>query len=165
MTDVRQALPDDEPELRRIDLATWSSRTSPSAPPADHNAYRFFEDGGTTPDQVLVAVRDGRVAGWVKLTAATSLPSSAHVRTVNGLAVDPAQQRAGAGRALVEAAVELARSQGARKVTLRVLGHNDLARRLYERCGFVVEGVLREEFHLDGRFVDDVLMARYLTPQ
>ena len=30
--------------------------------------------------------------------------------------------------------------------------------------GSSVEGVLREEFHLDGRFVDDVLMARDLTP-
>jgi len=35
-------------------------------------------------------------------------------------------------------------------------------RRLYESCGFVVEGVLRGEFHVDGRDVDDVLMARAL---
>ena len=48
--------------------------------------------------------------------------------------------------------------------TLRVLGPNATARALYERAGFVVEGVLREEFHLDGRYVDDVLMARDLTP-
>jgi hypothetical protein len=45
------------------------------------------------------------------------------------------------------------------KVTLRVLGHNVGARRLYERCGFVPEGVLRGEFLLEGRYVDDVLMA------
>jgi RimJ/RimL family protein N-acetyltransferase len=63
----------------------------------------------------------------------------------------------------MEAAVERARVLGARKVSLRVLAHNETARRLYERCGFVVEGVLKEEFHLDGRYVDDVFMARYLT--
>jgi RimJ/RimL family protein N-acetyltransferase len=45
-----------------------------------------------------------------------------------------------------------------------VLGPNTTARALYEGAGFVVEGVLREEFHLDGRYVDDVLMARDLTP-
>jgi RimJ/RimL family protein N-acetyltransferase len=36
------------------------------------------------------------------------------------------------------------------------------ARRLYEACGFVEEGVLREELQLDGRLVDDVLLARSL---
>jgi len=40
-----------------------------------------------------------------------------------------------------------------------VLGHNVGARRLYERCGFVPEGVLRGEFLLEGRYVDDVLVA------
>jgi RimJ/RimL family protein N-acetyltransferase len=33
---------------------------------------------------------------------------------------------------------------------------------LYERLGFSREGTLREEFLIDGRYVDDVLMARRL---
>ncbi len=37
--------------------------------------------------------------------------------------------------------------------------------RLYEACGLVVEGILRAEFLLDGFYVDDILMARYLVPQ
>jgi ribosomal protein S18 acetylase RimI-like enzyme len=64
------------------------------------------------------------------------------------------------GRALLEAALAEARRRGARKLSLRVLGDNERARALYERAGFEVEGVLRAEFHLDGRDVDDVLMAR-----
>jgi RimJ/RimL family protein N-acetyltransferase len=43
-----------------------------------------------------------------------------------------------------------------------VLGTNPAARALYEAYGFVVEGVQREEFLLDGRYVDDVLMALQL---
>jgi len=43
-----------------------------------------------------------------------------------------------------------------------VLGPNAAARRLYDSCGFVVEGVLRSEFHVDGEDIDDVLMARTL---
>jgi RimJ/RimL family protein N-acetyltransferase len=35
---------------------------------------------------------------------------------------------------------------------------------MYEASGFSVEGVLREQFLLDGRYVDDVLMGRRLTP-
>ncbi len=64
---------------------------------------------------------------------------------------------------LVKAAAQDCRRRGARKLTLRVLGPNVVARRLYERCGFVVAGVLKEEFLLDDRYVDDVLMARRLV--
>jgi RimJ/RimL family protein N-acetyltransferase len=48
-------------------------------------------------------------------------------------------------------------------MTLRVFAPNARARRLYERLGFEVEGVLRGEFRVaDGTLVDDVLMAREL---
>ena len=125
---------------------------------------RPIRDLGTVhPHPSSVPIRDGRLAGWVKLGPATPLPSSNHVKMINGLAVDPEHQGAGVGRALIEAAVERARALGARKVSLRVLGHNLTARRLYERCGFVVEGVLRDEFYLGGRYADDVFMARYLS--
>ncbi|CAM5537162.1 GNAT family N-acetyltransferase OS=Streptomyces alboniger OX=132473 GN=CP975_09635 PE=4 SV=1 [Streptomyces alboniger] len=69
---------------------------------------------------------------------------------------------AGVGRALLRAAQEEARLQGARRLTLRVLGHNAPARKLYESEGFVVEGILPEEFLLEGAYVDDVLMGRTL---
>ena len=85
--------------------------------------------------------------------------------TLNGLAVDPQRQRNGAGRRLVEAAIEEARGRGAHKLSLHVLGTNTSARLLYEACGFVVEGILRAEFLLDDRYVDDVLMARQLVPE
>jgi ribosomal protein S18 acetylase RimI-like enzyme len=100
------------------------------------------------------------VAGYVRLDRASSLPASDHVIVVNGLAVDPARHRQGVGKALLDAAVREAALRGARRMTLRVLAPNAAARRLYESCGFKVEGILRGEFHLGGRDVDDVLMAR-----
>ena len=36
------------------------------------------------------------------------------------------------------------------KVYLRVLEYNHRARRAYEKCGFVVEGYLREEMQVNG---------------
>ena len=42
------------------------------------------------------------------------------------------------GRALIRAVVTEARRQGAERITLRVLGHNTPARKLYERHGFAV---------------------------
>ncbi len=125
-------------------------------------SYPFFENGAASSD-VLTAEVDGVVAGYVRLRHPTLLPSNAHVLEVDGLAVDPARQGAGVGRHLVEAAVRKCSRRQARKLTLRVLSCNVGARRLYESCGFVIEGVLRAEFLLGGRYVDDVLMARHLS--
>ena len=153
---VRPAVAADEDALDRIDRETWSPRVTPSRPSPPGRP--FFDRPGKL-DEVLVAELDGAVAGYVQLGPATPLESSRHVLLINGLAVDPQLQGGGVGRALVAAAADEARRRGARKLSLRVLGTNDRARALYERCGFVVEGVLEGEFHIEGRDVDDILMA------
>jgi ribosomal protein S18 acetylase RimI-like enzyme len=159
--EIRQARPEDEAALREIDAATWSADVSPAPPPP---AGKAFFDGRIRPADVLVAEIASAeiasaVAGYAALGPATALASNAHVMVVRSVAVDPARQRRGAGRGLMEASVAEARARGARKLVLRVLGANVRARHLYESCGFEVEGILREEFFLDGRYVDDVLMA------
>ncbi|MET8474938.1 GNAT family N-acetyltransferase [Streptomyces sp. NPDC006422] len=156
---IRSAVAEDGAALDRIDRDTWSHlhAVKPLAPePAPFFNERFG------PRDHLVAELDGRLVGYVRLGLPTPLESNAHVRQIMGLAVSDEARGRGVGRALVRAAVELARRQGARRITLRVLGHNTPARRLYEAEGFVVEGVLPEEFRLDGAYVDDVLMGRAL---
>jgi ribosomal protein S18 acetylase RimI-like enzyme len=150
---IRPARPDDAAALRALDRATWSASVTPGA----------ASDAPFDTTGALVAEVDGEVAGYVSLGHPTRLESNRHVLSVHGLAVAPAFQGRGFGRALVRAAVEEARARGARRLTLRVLATNPGARALYEACGFVVEGVLRDEFLLDGRYVDDVLMALDLS--
>jgi ribosomal protein S18 acetylase RimI-like enzyme len=158
--EIRPARREDEPALLALDRATISPEVSP-APPDDPRPdfWRPDED----PANTLVVEVDGTVAGYVKLRQATELESSRHVLHVAGLAVDPANQGEGVGRRLMDAAIEVARRRGARRLTLRVLGPNKRAQKLYEALGFEVEGVQREEFFLDGRYVDDVLMALTLS--
>jgi ribosomal protein S18 acetylase RimI-like enzyme len=153
---TRPARTDDDAALLAIDIATWTNAVSPAPMPEDRTTF-FVEERG--PEAYLVAEADGVVSGYISLHQNIPLESHAHVLEINGLAVDPATQGKGVGRHLVEAAVAAAKERGATKVTLRVLGHNTGARRLYERCDFTIEGVLRNEFVLDGRSVDDVLMA------
>jgi ribosomal protein S18 acetylase RimI-like enzyme len=150
---IRPARPDDAAALRALESATWSWDVTP-APASDAP----FDTAGA-----LVAELDGEVAGYVSLGRPTRLESNRHVVSVHGLAVAPAFQRRGVGRELLRAAADEARGRGARRLTLRVLGTNAGARALYEACGFTVEGVLRDEFLLDGRYVDDVLMALDLS--
>jgi ribosomal protein S18 acetylase RimI-like enzyme len=161
MIEIRRAQTEDDAALAEIDAATWSILSSPT-PPREPGSG-FFIEGRRAPDDILVAETDGVVAGYVMLRRSTPLPSHEHVLEVNGLGVDPRLQGQGVGRRLVEAAKQEASRRGARKLTLRVLSPNAGARRLYESCGFVVEGVLVGEFLLDGLFVDDVLMAWHVA--
>jgi ribosomal protein S18 acetylase RimI-like enzyme len=156
---IRPATQADDAALVAIDRATWSLVAMPSPPPPPRTTFL----ARVRPEDVLVAVVDGAVAGYAQLGSAEAVDANRHVLMLRGLAVDPPRQGRGVGRRLVAAAVEEARRRGARRLRLRVLGHNAAARRVYEACGFVVEGVLRDEFLLDGRYVDDVFMARDLT--
>jgi ribosomal protein S18 acetylase RimI-like enzyme len=157
---VRPARDDDDAALLAVDRATWSRYSSPSPRPPDGP---FFNER-TVPENVLVAELDEHIVGYGKIENPTPLPASAHVWHVTGLAVDPLFEGRGAGRALMEALIELARERGGRRITLRVFAPNERAQRLYERLGFQIEGVLRGEFMIgDGEFVDDMLMALDLT--
>lgn len=155
-TEIRAARLEDEPELVALDRANWSTLVSPA--PLPDEGKPFFDER-CRPENVLVAVRGGSIVGYVRVDGG-SIPASDHVAHVNGLVVAGSERRQGIGRALMEEAMGQLRAKGRRRMTLRVLGHNVGARRLYGACGFVVEGVLRGEFFLDGNYVDDVLMAR-----
>jgi ribosomal protein S18 acetylase RimI-like enzyme len=156
MIAVRPARAADDPALAAIDAAAWSIRVTPA--PARAAGSPFFNER-TQPEHVLVAEADDVVAGYVMLHQSIPLASHEHVLEVNGLAVDPEQQGRGVGRRLMEEAKSAAVRRGASKLSLRVLAPNATARRLYEACGFTVEGVLVGEFSLNGELVDDVLMA------
>jgi ribosomal protein S18 acetylase RimI-like enzyme len=151
---VRPARPDDESALLALDRATWS----PLSPSSEPSPGPFFNER-TSVDDVLVAVDDGRIVGWAKMHHPTPLPASEHVWHVTGLAVEGASEGQGVGRALMEALADEARRRGGRRMTLRVFAPNERARRLYERLGFKLEGVLRGEFRVGDAYVDDLFMA------
>jgi ribosomal protein S18 acetylase RimI-like enzyme len=156
---IRPAVRADDAALTELDRCTWAPDNAITPIPEKGSA---FFDHWHLPEQFLVAERDGRLVGFVRVVQPVPVPSGAHVRQIQGLAVDPAERRRGLGRTLLDAAFDEARRQGAYRITLRVLSVNTPARRLYESLGFVVEGVLPREFLIEGAYVDDVLMGRPL---
>ncbi|MEV7864923.1 N-acetyltransferase [Streptomyces sp. NPDC088124] len=175
---IRPAERADDDALGALDRATWSPLHAVT--PRPRPPYGPFFDAQHRPEDFLVAETDGdgsgrgraggtgraggesgpdRIAGYIRVARPTPLASNAHVRQIQGLTVYPWARGRGVARALLRAGVLHARNQGARRLTLRVLGHNAPARALYEAEGFRVEGILPGEFLLDGAYVDDVLMG------
>ncbi|MFF4172654.1 GNAT family N-acetyltransferase [Streptomyces sp. NPDC001744] len=160
-TRIRTAEHDDDAALGALDRDTWS--TLHAVVPAPVPPYEPFFDARHLPGDYLVALRADVLVGYVRVVQPIPLPSHAHVRQIQGLVVAESARGKGVARALLRAAVDRAREEGATRLTLRVLGHNAPARALYASEGFAVEGVLPGEFLLDGEYVDDVCMGRSLT--
>jgi len=106
----------------------------------------------------IVAELEGRVVGnanWSRLGGRT-----AHVAEL-GMMVHDDHTGRGIGRALLDALVEAAFDwHDLRRLQLQVLHDNAAAIRLYERAGFVREGILRGHVFRRGRDEDVWVMAR-----
>jgi len=68
--------------------------------------------------------------------------------------------RLGISSILLESLIQWAKSAGIiKKLNLRVRPDNDRAIGLYERFGFVREGLITREYFVNGRFYDNVFMG------
>lgn len=82
-----------------------------------------------------------------------------------GMLVHDRWQGRGIGGKLLRAGTELAdRWLGLTRLELTVFADNARAIRLYESCGFEVEGRLRRYALRDGQWVDSLAMARLKAP-
>jgi ribosomal protein S18 acetylase RimI-like enzyme len=85
----------------------------------------------------------------------------AHKGSLWGMYVRPDSRGIGVGRQLVEAVFDLAR-QRVELIQLTVVRDNEQARRLYTSLGFVDYGLEKNALKQDGRYYDEVLMAKNL---
>ena len=92
--------------------------------------------------RVLVALDGDTIVGHLQLTD-TGDPSEAEVKNT---AVDPAYQRRGIGRALMEAAIELARADGRSALVVATAAADIGNLRFYQRLGFRLRAVERDAF-------------------
>lgn len=158
---IRPARRGDDAALAELDAVAWSTESGFPSVISRHNNGFFSAD--SPPDAHLVAEINGAVAGYIRLKPPTPLPENAHVIQVQGIAVHPTARRRGVAAALLAGAEHQCRDRGKRKLSLRVLSTNRSAIKLYEQMGFAPEGVLREEFVINGSYVDDIMMTKHLA--
>lgn len=68
----------------------------------------------------------------------------------------------GLGTRLLNQAEQWGRSVNVRRLELTVVTTNARAVALYEKCGFVSEGIRVAALRIDGRYVDEIYMAKRL---
>jgi len=126
------------------------------APPLE-TTYAFVRRNIRHNRPHFVALEDGHVVGWCDIS---SLERALYAHAgVLGLGVLATHRGRGIGGALIRAALAKARANGLTRVQLHVRAGNVRARVLYEKVGFVIEGVQRNAVRLDGVYEDQLSMA------
>jgi len=86
---------------------------------------------------------------------------NAHIAYLGGLAIHPSFAGKGYGGMMMHEIIELGKTLHIKRIELSTAVHNEKAIALYEKNGFVKEGVLRKYTHLvsEHRFIDEVMMS------
>lgn len=79
-----------------------------------------------------------------------------------GMGVHASFRRLGIGTRLIEQTISKAKEKGLERIELEVLASNTPALKLYEKMGFVVEGIKRKARKLDGSYDDLVEMVLFI---
>jgi RimJ/RimL family protein N-acetyltransferase len=106
----------------------------------------------------IVDRRDGRLVGSCQLLNISPQHRSAELQIRIG---EPSARGQGLGTQAVQALLACGFGElGLHRISLTVRADNERAIRSYRKCGFEVEGVLRDAAFIEGRFVDLLSMAR-----
>jgi putative acetyltransferase len=109
----------------------------------------------------IVLEEKGEVLGHLLLER-MDLESTRHVVRLT-IVVHPGYTGKGHGRQLMDHAIAWAvQSEDVEKIELNVRPNNSRAVKLYESCGFEVEGVYRDRIKLTHGYADDVAMALFV---
>jgi putative acetyltransferase len=103
--------------------------------------------------------RDGKPIGMCKLIPLTHRTS--HIVYLGGLAIHPELAGKGYGYDMLMEIIQHVKEKGFLRIELSTASTNGRAISLYEKAGFVKEGILRKYSYLESedRFLDETIMS------
>jgi putative acetyltransferase len=156
---IRAARPEDAEQIAELHNLPGYRYGTLRVPFHTTSEIRAWLDSPAPGSKQLVANLDGRIIGDIGLNA-TSSARRRHVGTI-GMGVHDDFVGRGVGAALMRTVIDMAENWlNLSRLELTVYTDNDKAIRLYEKCGFVKEGHLKQYAFRNGIYVDAYSMAR-----
>ncbi len=102
---------------------------------------------------------DGQAIGMFKLIELQHRTS--HINYLGGVAIHPDFAGKGYGSIMLKEIIDLGKEKGIKRLELSTATFNQKAIQLYEKHGFVLEGVMKNYTFLksENRYIDEQLMA------
>lgn len=112
-----------------------------------------------TQETLYVYEEDRVLTGMFRLSPKKHRAS--HIVSLGGVAIHPVFAGRGCGQRMLNEILLLGKQQGFRRIDLGVSAINTKAIHLYEKAGFVKEGLLKKYIYLKSEdiFLDDIIMA------
>jgi RimJ/RimL family protein N-acetyltransferase len=137
--------------------------TPPSALSQPSEAFFIGEMIRTGDGLTLVAEADGEIIGNVLVSVDHNTVTS-HVGTLSIVVAD-GWREVGIGSDMVRAAQEWCAANGLLKLGLAVFPDNERAITVYERAGFVREGLRRRQYRGESGVLRDELLMAWFPPE
>ena len=153
---IRPLTADDWPAVEAIYAAgiATGNATFETEPPS----WEEFDDS-KLPDHRLVAELDGQVVGWAAAVAVSDRCTYAGV-VEHSVYVDPAAQRRGIARSLLDALIASTEAAGIWTIQSGVFPENTPSLALHERAGFRVVGTRERLGQHHGTWRDVIVLER-----
>jgi RimJ/RimL family protein N-acetyltransferase len=130
-----------------------------ASPPPIEQIRTFCRRNIERGNPQFVAVVDGSIAGWCDIFP-LERDTMAHVGVL-GIALTPEYRGKGLGERLMREAIAAGWRYGFHRIELGVYTHNVRAKSLYDKLGFVEEGVRRHRVRMGDQFLDEIIMALF----
>lgn len=122
---------------------------------------RMIEHIQNVNDFLFVAEKSNELIGFITASRGTANRIKHRAYVVIGIRKE--FQGQGIGTTFFSELDRWALEQGIHRLELTVMTHNRAAKSLYEKCGFMIEGVKKDSMCVDGVYVDEYYMSKIIN--
>jgi L-phenylalanine/L-methionine N-acetyltransferase len=125
----------------------------------DKQAFQPIFDDLLAQNVIYIFSEEGQDIGMFKFIPLKH--RNCHMAYLGGVAIDPNCAGKGFGSKMFDEIIEIGHKFGLKRIELSVATFNEKAIKLYEKHGFVAEGILRNYTYLvsENRYFDEQLMS------